>query len=195
MEFVVIVSCDDQVFVKRSKLKLIFYTVILEEVAHLIPHSGIDFNDWDRLRSPAQIPYFDGEVIPRDNIFARCQKLYWVNFGGHFSEVIIGLFCLFLEIILSVFAVVQRCPQIVELYPSFCGTYSEDIVWIRMQFRTCYFLSFFPIFFGLYLFHDKRAAILLEVPHQCSVFVSRKQVFLVSGSLCVIYRAQVPHRK
>lgn len=110
MEFIIIVSCDDYILIELCQLKLIFDTVVFEEMAHFFPQSRVDLNDWNRLWGSTQVPYFHCEIIPRYNIFAGCQKLQRVNFSCHFPKIVVSLFCTFLEKILCVFTVVQGGP-------------------------------------------------------------------------------------
>ncbi len=110
MKFVVIVSCNDYILIEWCELKLIFYTVIFEKMAHFFPHAGVDLDNRNRLRGSTQVPDFHSEIIPGNNIFARCQKLQRVNFISHFPKTVVRIFCLFLEKILSVFTVVQGGP-------------------------------------------------------------------------------------
>jgi hypothetical protein len=79
-------------------------------MAHFFPHPRVDLNNRNRLRGSTQVPDFDSEIIPGNNIFAGCQKLQRVNFISHFPKIVVRIFCLFLEKILCVFTVVQGGP-------------------------------------------------------------------------------------
>lgn len=156
-------------------------------MTHFLSQIWVNLNDSYWLGSPTHVPELDCKVIPRHDVFSTCQKLQRVDFCCHFTKIIVTFINLVFEKKLTVFATVHGCPQIIELDPSFCGPYSEDIICDRVQFGTGYLFSFFPVFFWLDFLYNKRALILLKAPKYSSFLIRRKDVLFVFCHLGLVY--------
>lgn len=84
---------------------------------------------------------------------------------------------------MNVSTVIEGGPQIVKFNGTICSTNSKDIVRVRVQFWTCYFLSFLPIFFRFCIFYNKRMWKIFEIPANCRMLISWKYVLLILSDL------------